>query len=54
MKDVCIGFAEQIINKCPTGGILDILSGPGADGGDVMGAAVTADPQRGPNCGGEF
>ncbi|ROW09623.1 hypothetical protein VMCG_02592 [Cytospora schulzeri] len=52
--DVCIGFAQQIIDKCPYGGIFDLLSGPGTDGGDVIGAAVTADPQQGPNCGTEF
>ncbi|ROW05484.1 hypothetical protein VSDG_00033 [Cytospora chrysosperma] len=52
--DVCVGFAEEIINKCPHGGVFDMQSGPSADGGDVVGAAVTADPQQGPDCGTEF
>ncbi|KAK7749028.1 hypothetical protein SLS53_001054 [Cytospora paraplurivora] len=52
--DVCVGFAEQIINSCPHGGVMDLMSGPGADGGDIIGAAITADPQQGPSCGTAF
>ncbi|KAG8165979.1 hypothetical protein KVR01_004531 [Diaporthe batatas] len=48
--DVCICFLEQVLNLCAKGGTLDLMCGPGTDGGDVIGAVVTADPQSAVNC----
>ncbi|POS73527.1 hypothetical protein DHEL01_v208082 [Diaporthe helianthi] len=45
--DVCICFLDQVLNLCAKGGTLDLMCGPGTDGG---GAVVTADPQSAVNC----
>ncbi|KUI54894.1 hypothetical protein VP1G_02199 [Cytospora mali] len=50
--DVCVAFAKYIINECTYGGIVHLTAG--VDGGKIISADVTADPQRGPNCGGDF
>ncbi|KAL1874333.1 hypothetical protein Daus18300_003697 [Diaporthe australafricana] len=48
--DVCIGFITQALKLCKKGGILNLLSGPGTDGGDVIGINVMADPQGSLSC----
>ncbi|KUI69117.1 hypothetical protein VM1G_03990 [Cytospora mali] len=50
--DVCVAFARCIIELCTYGGIEHLSID--VDGGEIISADVTADPQRGPNCGGDF